>query len=144
MLWGHFLQSFFTVPFEVFYCRNAYVWIDLLMSPSLVFMDLLRTDTRCGLQRLTSAISLAVDHPYTCVTWYPWLQHHVEVKFARLLLQSLILTFRENIFTVLVKWNICIPSGPMTIHVVSAAELGGNSAALLWLLSCGTPFAVQP
>lgn len=41
-----------------------------------------------------------------------------------------ILTFTENIFTVLLKWNICIPSGPGTVNTVSVTELGGESIAL--------------
>lgn len=89
-----FLQSFFplTLEVEVFYCRNEYFWIDLLMSSSLIFMDPLRIDTQCGLQRLPSAISLAIDHPYTCATHLPW--QHLEVSSLQDYSHSLYINFQ--------------------------------------------------
>jgi len=56
---GVLLQSFFPVALEVevFYCRNEYFWIYLLMPSSLIFRD-----------------------PIRLYTQLPWLQHHLEVS----------------------------------------------------------------
>lgn len=101
---------------QSFDCKNEYPWIELLVSSSLIFMDPLRNNTPHGFQRLPVAYFSA----YGSSIPLPWLQHHLQSQVCKSALAVSTMTFRESIFTELVKWKICIPPASYPeIHCLS-------------------------
>lgn len=69
-----------------------------------------------------SPISLAIDHPYTCMKKAS-LKHHLQSQVYKSTLAVFTMTFRENIFTELVKWKINIPYGPLSWNPLTQYNL---------------------